>query len=139
MSANFTNYSQYQVFLNYPFDKEAEGISLAMHFAVAAAGLLPVCAFDLTAPDRPRLEMLVEAISSCQYSAHDFSRFKGEGEHNFSRFNMPVEMGMGLFHALRTQRLGHRCAFFVSSPHEYRTFASDLAGLDLSATRIPRG
>jgi hypothetical protein len=130
VKASFANYSQYQVFLNYPFDQESEEISLAMHFAVVAAGLLPVCALDLTSPDRPRLEILVQAITSCQYSAHDFSRFKGEGEKNLARFNMPVEMGMALFHALHTHRAAHRCAFFVSDPHQYRAFVSDLAGLD---------
>ena len=106
-------------------------------FAVISAGLLPVCAHDLTAPDRPRLEMLVHAITNCQYSAHDFSRFRGEGERNFARFNMPVEMGMALFHALHTHRVEHRCAFFVSSPHDYQAFVSDLAGLDPLNYRDP--
>lgn len=44
--------------------------------------------------------------------------------------NMPVEMGMALFYALNSQRRDHRCVFFISSPHEHGTFASDLAGLD---------
>src|SRR5215472_11424590 len=123
-------FQQYQVFLNYPYDSEADNISFAMHFAVVAAGLLPVCALDLTAPDRPRLEILVEAIMNCHYSAHDFSRCRGQGEKNFGRFNMPVEMGMALFHALQTQRVGHRCAFFVTAAHDYQVFAADLAGLD---------
>jgi hypothetical protein len=130
MRTNIATYSEYQVFLNYPFDDESQDVSLSMHLAVIAAGLLPICAHDLTAPDRPRLEMLVQAITNCKYSAHDFSRFKGEGERNFARFNMPVEMGMALFHALHSHRVEHRCAFFVSSPHDYRAFASDLAGLD---------
>jgi hypothetical protein len=44
--------------------------------------------------------------------------------------NMPLEMGMALFHAIETQRREHRCAFFVPMPHDYQRFASDLAGLD---------
>jgi hypothetical protein len=124
------SFQQHQVFLNYPFDQDSEAVSMAMHFAVVAAGLLPVCAWDLTSPDRPRLEMLVDTISSCQYSAHDFSRCRGEGIENFARFNMPVEMGMALFYALQTQRAGHRCAFFVTTPNDYKVFASDFAGLD---------
>src|ERR1035437_2983490 len=130
MRADFITYKQHQVFLNYPFDEDADDLSLAMHFAVIAAGLLPVCAKDLTAPDRPRIEMLVGAITNCQYSAHDFSRCTGEGTANLARFNMPVEMGMALFHALQNQRRDHRCAFFVAAQHDYRRFASDLAGLD---------
>jgi len=44
--------------------------------------------------------------------------------------NMPLEMGMALFHALVSQRNDHRCIFFVPTPHEYKAFASDLSGLD---------
>lgn len=127
---NFASFYDHQVFLNFPFDENALKVSHAMHFAVIAAGLVPVCAKDLTAPDRPRLETLVHAIDNCKYSAHDFSRYRGEGENNFARFNMPVEMGMALYNAMKTQRSEHRCAFFVTSPSDYRAFASDLAGLD---------
>jgi hypothetical protein len=130
MRRNLSAYSACQVFLNHPFDEAFSGLANAMNFAVVASGLLPVCAYDLTAPDRPRLEMLVEAIRNCSYSAHDLSRSQGEGVQNFARMNMPVEMGMALFHALHTQRREHRCLFFVSAPHDYKTFASDLAGLD---------
>jgi len=124
------DFPRYQVFLNYPFDADAEAISLAMHFAVVAAGLLPVCALDLTSPDRPRLDVIEGAITRCQYSAHDLSRFTGEGEKNLARFNMPFELGGAFFQALRTQNTGHRCAFFVTTPHDYKGFLSDLAGVD---------
>lgn len=130
MRRNLAAYTPCQVFLNFPFDETFRGLSEAMSFAVVAGGLLPVCAYDLTSPDKPRLEMLVDAIHSCHYSAHDLSRSRGEGPENFARMNMPVEMGMALFHALYTQRHEHRCMFFVSSPHDYKAFASDLAGLD---------
>jgi hypothetical protein len=118
------------VFLNYPFDEDFASLANAMAFAVVAAGLLPVCARDLTVPDKPRLETLLEVIRNCQYSAHDFSRFTGEGPTNLARMNMPIEMGMAVFFALDTQHRNHRCAFFVSTPHDYQAFASDLAGLD---------
>jgi hypothetical protein len=130
MRRNLDAYSRFQVFLNYPFDEEFRPLADAMAFAVVAGGLLPVCAHDLTAPDRPRLEMLVEAIRCCHYSAHDLSRSEGEGLRNLSRMNMPIEMGMALFHALQTQRREHRCLFFVPRAHDYTAFASDLAGLD---------
>ncbi len=130
MRRNLAAYSTFQVFLNYPFDDAFLSLADALSFAVVAGGLLPVCAYDLTAPDRPRLEMLVEAIQNCHYSAHDLSRSQGEGAQNFARMNMPVEMGMALFHALHSQRREHRCLFFVTTAHDYKAFASDLAGLD---------
>lgn len=130
MRNDLASYAKYQVFLNYPFDQEFEPLANAIHFSVIAAGLIPVCARDLTVPDRPRLEMLTDAITKCRYSIHDFSQGKGQGNSNFARFNMPLEMGMALFHALTTQRTEHRCAFFVATPYDYQRFASDLAGLD---------
>jgi hypothetical protein len=130
MRRNLEAYANFQVFLNYPFDEKFTVLADAMSFAVVAGGLLPVCAYDLTTPDRPRLEMLVEAIRCCRYSAHDFSRSEGGGPHNFARMNMPIEMGMALFHALHTQRREHTCLFFVPTAHDYKAFASDLAGLD---------
>jgi hypothetical protein len=130
MMRDLASFRHHQVFLNYPFDGDFGPIAEALNFAVVAAGLLPVCALDLTVPDRPRLDMLIEAISCCHYSAHDLSRTKGEGEQNFARMNMPIEMGLALYPALATQRADHRCVFFVSTPHDYKRFASDLAGLD---------
>jgi hypothetical protein len=85
MRRNLAACANCQVFLNFPFDEKFSQMADAMNFAVVDGGLLPVCAYDLTTPDRPRLDMLVEAIQNCRYSAHDFSRSEGEGEHNFVR------------------------------------------------------
>ncbi len=130
MRRNLSAFSTAQVFLNYPFDEDFQSMADAMSFSVVAAGMIPVCAKDLSVPDRPRLDMLMEAINHCQYSAHDFSRFTGEGARNLARMNMPLEMGIALYHALNTQRHEHRCAFFVPTEHDYHAFASDLSGLD---------
>lgn len=128
--SNVAAFRKYQVFMNYPYDEEFLPYSEALAFAIVATGLLPLCALDLTVPDRPRLQAIVEAIDSCDFSVHDLSRASGFGEENLARMNMPLEMGMALFHALRTQHVDHRCAFFVSDSHTYKRFASDLAGLD---------
>src|ERR1017187_2271466 len=71
----------------------------------------------------------IDAITSCNYSAHDLSNCRGEGDSNYARFTMPIEMGMALFHAIQSQLTLHRCAFFVSN-RDYQIAASDLAGLD---------
>ena len=52
MRRNLAAYSTFQVFLNYPFDDAFLRLADALSFAVVAGGLLPVCAYDLTAPDR---------------------------------------------------------------------------------------
>ncbi len=126
----FRGFGRFQVFLNYPYDDEYIPFAEAMSFAVVAAGMLPLCALDISQPDVPRLRALVEAIESCDYSAHDLARSTGEGEGNLARMNVPLEMGMAVFHALSSQRSDHRCSFFVPDSKSYHRFASDLAGLD---------
>ena len=122
--------SRYRVFLNYPYDQDYLPFAKALAFGVVAAGMVPVSALDITTPDIGRLEMLVDAITSCSYSLHDLSRCRGAGPENFARMNMPIEMGMAMFHALNTQRNGHRCAFFVPDGYSHNQYASDLSGLD---------
>jgi hypothetical protein len=80
MRRNLAAYRTSQVFLNHPFDPEFMPLADALNFAVVAGGMLPLCALDLTSPDHPRLEMLVDAIANCHYSVHDLSRFTGDGD-----------------------------------------------------------
>jgi hypothetical protein len=130
MRRNLAAYRRHQVFLNYPYDQDYRPFAEALSFGVVAAGLLPVSALDLTTPDNVRLELLVDAIFNCHYSAHDLSRSRGEGPDNYARMNMPIEMGMAVFHAMNTQRADHRCAFFTPNHNSHQSYASDLAGLD---------
>ncbi len=128
MRMNLATFKPYQVFLNFPFDKDFIRLANAMSFAVVASGLIPVCAYDFFT-QKSRLDKLVDAILNCRYSAHDLSRSRGEGPQNFVRMNMPLEMGMALFHALHLQKEEHLCIFFVHD-HNYHVYASDLSGLD---------
>jgi hypothetical protein len=63
MPRDMRQHPTFQVFLNYPFDDEFAPLAHAMSFAVVAAGFLPVCAYDVTAPDISRLEILVDATA----------------------------------------------------------------------------
>lgn len=132
MRTSLNAYKEFQVFLNYPYDEAFAPFARAMHFAVVAGGHIPVCAQDFISPDKPRLETIVEAIVNCSFSVHDLSRGRGEGPEGYARLNMPLEVGMALFHAVYTQRTTHRCAFFTPVANEFRIFISDLAGLDPS-------
>ena len=71
MRRNLQAYASCQVFLNHPFDNDFQPLADAINFAVVAAGMLPVCAKDLSMPDRPRLDILVEAIRQCHYCDRD--------------------------------------------------------------------
>jgi hypothetical protein len=71
-------------------------------------------------------------MSSSKYSIHDLSRCRGEGDANFARFNMPLELGMAMTEQFRTGGDGqeHDWLLLVPTGHIYKTFISDLAGYD---------
>jgi hypothetical protein len=46
MKRNLPSHADAQVFLNYPCDTELVPLANAMHFAVVATGMLPVCALS---------------------------------------------------------------------------------------------
>jgi hypothetical protein len=124
MRIRLGSYPQYEVFLNYPFDFEYAPFADALHFGVVAAGLRPVCAKDLSMPDRSRLEGIVDAIAKCNFSIHDLSRC---GQ---PRQNMALELGMAFAIMSETQHRDHRAASVVLAQTDYRRFISDLGGYD---------
>jgi hypothetical protein len=68
--------SRFRVFLNYPFDDDFYQNSVALHFAVTAANLIPVCARDIGTPDQLRLAMLAELVSDCDLDGLNAARVR---------------------------------------------------------------
>jgi hypothetical protein len=121
---------RFRVFLNYPFDDGFSAFSSAMHFAVTAANLIPVCAKDIGTPDRLRLQAIVDLVANCDFSAHDLSRSKPDNHSGLIRMNMPFEAGMALYRSMSSNSQAHRFALLVTDNHAYKAFVSDLSGLD---------
>lgn len=117
----------YGVFLNYPYDDAYLGFSDAIHFAVVASNRLPVCATDLSLPDTPRLSVVERLVEQCRYSVHDLSRVTGEGEGNYARLNMALELGMAMQRRFDDR---HHYAICISTKHVLDLVASDLKGSD---------
>lgn len=98
-------------------------------FTCVHAGFYPVLAGSSRQTGRPRLERILDALSSCRFSIHDLSRCRGEEDANLARFNMPLELGMAM--ALREVDGAHE--YLILVPDEQRIhqrYISDLAGLD---------
>lgn len=120
------------VFINCPFDEPFKPVFDAMVFSTICCGFIPRSAIETGSASIPRMDRIVSAIISSKYSIHDLSRCKGEGDANFARFNMPLELGMAM-----AQRLGggntkrqHDWLMLVPRGHTYKKFISDLAGFD---------
>jgi hypothetical protein len=120
------------VFINCPFDSEYEPVLNAIVFATVCCGFLPRSALESGSVAMPRMERIARCVLSSRYSIHDLSRCKGEGEDNYARFNMPLELGiaMGRRLAAKTPDEEHDWLLIVPRGHSYLRFVSDLAGYD---------
>jgi hypothetical protein len=65
-----------------------------------------------------------------RYSIHDLSRCSGEGDENFARFNMPLELGIAMARRFAGPAPEHDWLVLVPKGHAYLRFISDLAAYD---------
>ena len=122
------------MFVNCAFDDGFRSSVDAIVFTCVHAGFLPWMAGSTGTIAVPRVERILEGLMSCRYSIHDLTRYQGEGPHNLSRFNMPLELGMAM--ALRgvgSTADRHDWMVMVPIGHVFREYISDLAGFDPAA------
>jgi hypothetical protein len=125
---------EHSVFVNCPYDQEFRPLFDAIVFSAICCGFIPRCAIESGSASLSRMDRIVHAIRASKYSIHDLSRCRGEGETNFARFNMPLELGMAMAERFGDHQGtdGHDWLLLVPKGHTYTRFASDLAGYDPS-------
>lgn len=137
------------VFLNCPFDKEYSPILQAVAFCIIDLGFAPRLAPENADNSASRLERIIELIRDSKYGIHDLSRSKAAAGGEFSRLNMPFELGID--HA--SSRFGgtelqHKAILVLEETrYDYQKALSDIAGWDIeahdgdyvTAVRIVRG
>lgn len=120
------------VFINCPFDDVYRPVMDAIVFSTVCCGFLPRSALESGSVAIPRMERIARCVLSSRYSIHDLSRCQGEGDQNFARFNMPLELGIAMGRSLSAETVDedHDWLLLVPKGHSYAQFASDLAGYD---------
>jgi hypothetical protein len=118
------------VFINCPFDAEYAPIFDAIVFATVCYGFMPRSALESGTVSEPRLARITRAMFDSRYSIHDLSRCTGEGDENFARFNMPLELGIAMARRFAGTAPGHDWLVLVPKGHAYLRFISDLAAYD---------
>lgn len=121
-----------KVFINCAFDDAFGAQRNAIVFTCVHAGFLPVMAGSSGLTGRPRLERILDALSCCNFSIHDLSRCRGEGDANLARFNMPLELGMAMqLRGINAGEGAHEYLVLVpEEQHIHHRYISDLGGLD---------
>ena len=91
---------------------------------------MPRSALESGTVAEPRLARITRVIFNSRYSIHDLSRCTGEGDENFARFNMPLELGIAMARRLMDPTEEHDWLILVPKGHAYLRFISDLAAYD---------
>jgi hypothetical protein len=123
------------VFINCPFDKDFLPILEAMLFCIIFLKLNPLLATIRNDGAEIRLEKIKNLIKTSKFSIHDLSRSQARQRGEYSRMNMPFELGMdygcrrfgGGRHAEKSMLI------LVEEKHRHQIFISDLAGFDVEA------
>ena len=123
------------LFINCPFDHDYAPTLQAIAFCAVYLGFFPRLAPENRDNGAARLDKIVELIRGSKYSLHDLSRCKSTGAGQYSRMNMPFELGMD-----------YACKKFGSTPLDEKTILvleqdrfdsqkslSDIAGWDIEA------
>ena len=123
------------VFINCPFDREYLSLLRPLLFTVAWFGFEPRIASERSDSAESRFDKIVGLIRSSRFSIHDISRLRAKEAGDFSRFNLPFELGVDRGAQLfGVGRMRSKCCLILErDQHEFRRALSDLAGIDIKS------
>lgn len=123
------------VFINCPFDDRYLKLLRPLLFTVSNLGFTPRIASERSDSLENRLDKICQLIRSCRYSIHDLSRLRSSTAGEFSRMNMPFELGIDYGCRLYggTPLPDKKCLILEKEPYDFRRAISDLAGVDIKA------
>lgn len=123
------------VFINCPFDEEFAPILQAISFCVVFLGFHPRLAPENADNAATRLDRILEIVRTSKYGIHDLSRCRASVEGEFSRMNMPFELGLD--HACRKFGAGDLSTksmlVLETVRYDYQKVLSDISGWDIRA------
>lgn len=121
------------VFINCPFDEEFAPVLQAVAFCVVFLGFYPRLAPENADNGVARLDRIIELIRGSKYGIHDLSRCKSTEPGEFSRMNMPFELGLD--HACRrygSEQLAEKQILILEhNRYDYQKSLSDISGWDI--------
>src|SRR5215211_3176873 len=133
MAKKALNRFRASVFINCPFDEQYKSLLRPILFTLLYAGLVPRLASEKSDSLEQRIEKILRLIKECKYSIHDLSRLKSEKAKEFSRLNMPFELGLD--YGCRCMAKNHlrtkRGLIFEKKRYEIQKALSDLNGVDI--------
>ena len=122
------------VFINCPFDKTyIDNLLKPMLYVIVKNGFIPRLSLEVSDSGQVRLQKITEIIKSCKYSIHDLSIVKSKRANEFSRMNMPFELGID--YGLRNSGIGKldekQFLILEAIRYDYMKAISDINGFDI--------
>ncbi|HRG18937.1 MAG TPA: hypothetical protein PLP39_07585 [Flavobacterium lutivivi] len=121
------------VFINCPFDENYKPLLKVLIFSTIKIGLNPRLALERNNSAEIRLSKIKEILEQSKYSIHDLSRAKSATKDEYSRLNMPFELGLdfGCKEYNPNPIFKHK-KFLILEQERYSTqkALSDMAGAD---------
>jgi len=104
-----------------------------MLFTLVYVGLMPRLASEKSDSLEQRIEKILRLIKECKYSIHDLSRLKSERAKEFSRLNMPFELGIeyGCRRTANNHLRTKRSLILEKKRYDVQKALSDLNGVDI--------
>ena len=117
-----------KLFINCPFDKDYFPFYQRLVF-ILTKNNFSLFFSSSNSLKTTRIDNIKRLISKCKYSIHDLSRNKSNSANEYSRLNMPLELGIDIGCATWFKR-NKIITFLVDKKHSHNIFISDLSGYD---------
>ena len=123
-----------RVFINCPFDKTyIDDLLKPMLYVIIKNGYSPRLSLEISDSGQFRLEKITDIIKSCKYSIHDLSMVKSKKANEYSRMNMPFELGID--YGLRKSGISNlnekQFLILEAIKYDYMKALSDINGMDI--------
>ena len=122
------------VFINCPFDEGfINDLLKPILFCLISNGLTPRMSLEISDSGEFRLKKITEIIKQCKYSIHDLSIVKSKKVGEYSRMNMPFELGIdfGLRNSEVKPLEEKKFLILEAVKYDYQKAISDISGMDI--------
>lgn len=123
------------VFVNCPFDEAYYSLLRPLLFTVVYLGFAPRIATERSDSAENRIDKISGLIRDSKYSIHDLSRIQAATAGEFSRMNMPFELGVE--YGCRLFGPGalseKQCLILETKRYDFMRALSDLSGVDIKS------
>jgi hypothetical protein len=122
------------VFVNCPFDDQYFPLLRPLLFTLIYLGFKPRIALERLNSGEARIKKILELIEESAYGIHDISRLKAEKAGEYSRLNMPFELGLDI--GCREFKGGKweskKCLILEAEKFRYQAAISDMSNSDIA-------